>query len=43
MLFSHSLAVGLNWRREQIAGYADPNGRVTDPTTGLELTFARLH
>jgi iron complex outermembrane recepter protein len=31
-----SLAVGLNWRREQIAGYADPNGRVTDPTTGLE-------
>lgn len=31
-----SLAVGLNWRREQIAGLADPNGRVTDPTTGLE-------
>jgi iron complex outermembrane recepter protein len=31
-----SLAVGLNWRREQIAGHADPNGRVTDPTTGLE-------
>lgn len=31
-----SMALGLNWRREQIAGYADPNGRVTDPTTGLE-------
>ena len=28
-------AVGLNWRREQISGQADPNGRVTDPTTGL--------
>jgi iron complex outermembrane receptor protein len=31
-----SMAFGLNWRREQIAGHADPNGRVTDPTTGLE-------
>ena len=31
-----SVAFGLNWRREQISGHADPNGRVTDPTTGLE-------
>lgn len=31
-----SVAFGLSWRREQIAGHADPNGRVTDPTTGLE-------
>jgi iron complex outermembrane receptor protein len=30
-----SLAAGLNWRREQVSGHADPNGRVTDPTTGL--------
>lgn len=28
------LAVGLNWRREQVSGHADPNGRVTDPVTG---------
>ncbi|MGH8291401.1 MAG: riboflavin synthase [Steroidobacteraceae bacterium] len=24
-----------DWRREQVSGHADPNGRVTDPTTGL--------
>ncbi|MDE2349836.1 MAG: TonB-dependent receptor plug domain-containing protein [Gammaproteobacteria bacterium] len=30
-----SLAVGLNWRREEISGHADANGRVTDPVTGL--------
>ena len=30
-----SLAAGLNWRREQVSGHADPNGRVTDPATGL--------
>lgn len=30
-----SLAVGLNWRREQISGHTDPNGRNTDPVTGL--------
>lgn len=30
-----SLAAGLNWRREQTSGHADPNGRVTDPATGL--------
>lgn len=30
-----SLAAGLNWRREQVSGHADPNGRVTDPTSGL--------
>lgn len=30
-----SLAVGVNWRREEISGQADPNGRNTDPTTGL--------
>jgi outer membrane receptor protein involved in Fe transport len=29
-----SLAVGLNWRREEVSGHADPNGRVTDPVTG---------
>ncbi len=29
-----NLAVGVNWRRETISGYADPNGRVTDPVTG---------
>jgi len=30
-----SIAAGLNWRREEVSGHADPNGRVTDPTTGL--------
>ncbi len=30
-----SLAVGASWRREQVAGNADPNGRNTDPATGL--------
>ena len=30
-----ALAVGLNWRREEVSGYADANGRVTDPVTGL--------
>lgn len=30
-----SLAAGVNWRREQVSGHADPNGRVTDPATGL--------
>ncbi len=34
-----SLAVGVNWRREQLSGYtgsgpSDPNGRVTDPMLG---------
>jgi len=29
-----SLTVGLNWRREEVSGHADPNGRVTDPVTG---------
>jgi iron complex outermembrane receptor protein len=30
-----SIAAGVNWRHEQVSGHADPNGRVTDPTTGL--------
>ena len=30
-----SLAAGVSWRREQIAGHTDPNGRNTDPVTGL--------
>ena len=30
------LAAGLNWRREQLSGQADPNGRNTDPATGLQ-------
>lgn len=30
------LAAGLNWRREQLSGNADPNGRNTDPATGLQ-------
>lgn len=29
-----SLAVGVNWRREELSGHTDPNGRVTDPVTG---------
>jgi len=29
-----SLAVGVNWRREELSGHTDPNGRVTDPTLG---------
>ena len=29
-----SLALGVNWRREELAGHTDPNGRVTDPTQG---------
>lgn len=29
-----SLAVGVNWRREELSGHTDPNGRVTDPTQG---------
>jgi iron complex outermembrane recepter protein len=29
-----SLAVGLSWRREQVSGHSDPNGRNTDPVTG---------
>jgi iron complex outermembrane recepter protein len=29
-----SLAVGASWRREEISGNADPNGRNTDPVTG---------
>ncbi|MGH8192489.1 MAG: TonB-dependent receptor plug domain-containing protein [Rhodanobacteraceae bacterium] len=28
------LAVGVNWRREEVSGHADPNSRVTDPVTG---------
>lgn len=28
------IAAGLNWRREQVSGAPDPNGRVTDPVTG---------
>jgi outer membrane receptor protein involved in Fe transport len=28
------LAVGVGWRREEVSGHADPNGRVTDPVTG---------
>jgi outer membrane receptor protein involved in Fe transport len=28
------VAAGLNWRREQVSGAPDPNGRVTDPVTG---------
>ncbi len=30
-----SLAVGASWRREEVSGHADPNGRNTDPATGL--------
>lgn len=30
------LAAGLDWRREQLSGQADPNGRNTDPATGLQ-------
>ena len=30
-----SLAIGVSWRREEIYGNADPNGRNTDPATGL--------
>ncbi|HEX8756172.1 MAG TPA: TonB-dependent receptor plug domain-containing protein [Steroidobacteraceae bacterium] len=30
------LAAGLNFRREQLSGHADPNGRNTDPATGLQ-------
>ena len=30
-----SLAAGVSWRREEIYGNADPNGRNTDPSTGL--------
>ena len=30
------LAAGVNWRREQLSGLADPNGRNTDPVTGLQ-------
>jgi len=29
-----SVAVGVGFRRESVSGYADPNGRVTDPVTG---------
>jgi iron complex outermembrane receptor protein len=29
-----SLAVGVSWRREEVSGHADPNGRNTDPVTG---------
>jgi iron complex outermembrane receptor protein len=29
-----SLAAGVNWRREEVSGNADPNGRNTDPVTG---------
>lgn len=36
-----SVAVGLNWRREEIYGHADPNGRNTDPATGLETGNAQ--
>ena len=32
---SLSLAVGASWRREEVSGHADPNGRNTDPATGL--------
>ena len=30
------LAAGVNWRREQLSGHADPDGRNTDPATGLQ-------
>ncbi|HWF99638.1 MAG TPA: TonB-dependent receptor plug domain-containing protein [Steroidobacteraceae bacterium] len=30
-----SLAIGASWRREEVSGHADPNGRNTDPATGL--------
>ncbi len=30
-----SVAIGVNWRREELSGHADPNGRTTDPVTGL--------
>ena len=30
-----SMAVGVNWRREEVSGHTDPNGRNTDPATGL--------
>lgn len=30
-----SLAFGVSWRREEVSGHADPNGRNTDPATGL--------
>ena len=30
-----SLAVGVSWRREEVSGHADPNGRNTDAVTGL--------
>ncbi len=29
-----SLAAGVSWRREEVSGNADPNGRNTDPVTG---------
>lgn len=29
-----NLAIGVSWRREEVSGHADPNGRVTDPVTG---------
>jgi iron complex outermembrane receptor protein len=29
-----SLAAGISWRREEVSGNADPNGRNTDPVTG---------
>ncbi|MFL6605707.1 MAG: TonB-dependent receptor domain-containing protein [Steroidobacteraceae bacterium] len=30
-----AVAVGAAWRRESLSGHTDPNGRVTDPVTGL--------
>ena len=30
-----AVAIGTAWRRESLSGHTDPNGRVTDPTTGL--------
>jgi outer membrane receptor protein involved in Fe transport len=36
------LAVGLAWRREELSGHADANGRVTDPVTGSTVGNAQL-
>jgi iron complex outermembrane recepter protein len=36
------LAVGLAWRREELSGHADANGRVTDPVTHSTVGNAQL-
>jgi iron complex outermembrane recepter protein len=37
-----SAAVGLAWRREELSGHADANGRVTDPVTGSTVGNSQL-